>query len=70
MTERQSIYWILPIERIASDIGATPSDIPGLWNLAGFPELTSNQLREVVEMDAHGPLRLHQIAATLIVGPP
>lgn len=25
-------------------MGATPADVPGLWNLPGHPELTSNQL--------------------------
>ncbi len=35
------------IERAARKIGATPADIPGLWNAPGYPELTTNQLLNV-----------------------
>lgn len=68
MIEPQSIDEVLPIERIARELGAQPADIPGLWNLPGFPELTTNQLRSVSAMDRHGPLRLHQLAAILVDG--
>lgn len=33
-----------PVEIASALIGATPSDIPGLWNAPGFPELTTGQL--------------------------
>lgn len=38
------------IEAIAAALGATPSDIPGLWNLPAsppLPELTSGQLIDI-----------------------
>jgi hypothetical protein len=33
---------------IARSMGATPADIPGLWNLPGYPELTTAQLVQIV----------------------
>lgn len=36
-----------PIETIAFSLGATRADIPGLWNLAGYPELTTGQLIQI-----------------------
>jgi hypothetical protein len=35
------------IAKIAETLGATPADIPGLWNLAGYPELTNGQLLQL-----------------------
>lgn len=32
------------LEDAAQRIGATPSDMPGLWNAPGHPELTSAQV--------------------------
>lgn len=32
---------------IAAIIGATPADIPGLWNAPGYPELTTAQMVQV-----------------------
>lgn len=29
-------------------LGATPSDIPGLWNAPGYPELTTGQLEQIL----------------------
>ena len=40
----------MTIEEIAAALGATPSDIPGLWNLPAvpaLPELTTNQLLDI-----------------------
>lgn len=31
----------------ADRIGATPADIPGLWNAPDYPELTSGQLLDI-----------------------
>ena len=31
----------------ARALGASPSDIMGLWNVPGYPELTSNQLMQI-----------------------
>jgi len=31
-------------EYAARVMGATPADIPGLWNVPGLPELTTGQL--------------------------
>ncbi len=35
----------------AKALGATPSDMIGLWNLPGHPELTSNQLLQLWQGD-------------------
>lgn len=32
------------LQRAASEMRATPADIPGLWNVPGYPELTTGQL--------------------------
>jgi len=43
------------IRQIAEKLGATPADIPGLWNLTGYPELTTGQLVQVWrERNGHG----------------
>ena len=55
------------IERIAHELGATPADIAGLWNLPGFPELTTNQLYHVAAMEKHWSR--DKIAATLLERP-
>ena len=34
-------------KRAAELIGATPADIPGLWNAPGYPELTTGQLLQI-----------------------
>lgn len=60
MMERHGKAGQTPIELIAHALGATAADIPGLWNLPGFPELTTNQLRSLhrpIERD-HLPLEL------------
>ena len=31
-------------DRAAKRLNATPTDIPGLWNAPGYPELTTGQL--------------------------
>ncbi|EQA97255.1 hypothetical protein L286_23300 [Sphingobium sp. HDIP04] len=31
----------------ARQLGATPADIPGLWNVPGLPELTTGQLLQI-----------------------
>jgi hypothetical protein len=41
------------IAEIARGLGAWPADIPGLWNLAGYPELTTGQLVQVWQEQAH-----------------
>ena len=41
------------IAQTAADaLGATKADMPGLWNLAGHPELTSGQL-VAIYMEQH-----------------
>lgn len=35
----------------AKKLGATMSDIPGLWNVPGYPELTCGQLVDVASKD-------------------
>lgn len=35
------------ISRAASALSARPSDIPGLWIVHGYPELTTGQLIDV-----------------------
>lgn len=35
------------IVEAARKLNATPSDIPGLWNAPGYPELTTGQLLSV-----------------------
>ena len=35
------------IMQAALRIGATPADIPGLWNAPGYPELTTGQLLDI-----------------------
>ena len=35
------------IEYAARVMGATPADIPGLWNVPGHPELTTGQLLDL-----------------------
>ena len=42
------------IARIEAATGATRSDIPGLWNLPGYPELTFGQLQQVAALRARG----------------
>ncbi len=32
------------IANCAARLGATPADIPGLWNIPGYPELTTAQM--------------------------
>lgn len=54
----------MPIEQIAQHLGARPADMPGLWTLPGFPELTTNQLRDVAQLEKNWSLE--KIAETLI----
>lgn len=35
------------VQTAAAELGATPADMPGLWNLPGYPELTSAQLVQI-----------------------
>jgi len=35
------------VERAAIMLNATESDIPGLWNAPGYPELTTSQLVQI-----------------------
>lgn len=44
----------MEIREIAAQLGATPADIPGLWNLAGYPELTSGQLLQIWRENGDG----------------
>lgn len=37
-------FFIDPIGDAAKKLGATRADVPGLWNVPGHPELTTNQL--------------------------
>lgn len=37
----------MTIEAAAKIVGATPADIPGLWNAPGYPELTTGQLLQI-----------------------
>ncbi len=41
-----------PVAVAAERLGATPADIPGLWNVPGFPELTQGQLLQAAR-DPH-----------------
>lgn len=43
MSER-TIAREISVGEMAVEIGAAPADIPGLWNLPGYPELTTGQL--------------------------
>lgn len=43
------------IQQIAADLRATPADIPGLWGVPGYPELTTNQL-VTIWVDSMQPL--------------
>lgn len=36
---------------IAAKLGGGPADIPGLWFVPGYPELTTSQLRQVAALD-------------------
>lgn len=38
---------MMTIEQAAKALNATPSDIAGLWNAPGYPELTTNQLVQI-----------------------
>jgi hypothetical protein len=67
---RHQLYQTMPIEQLAQQLGAKPSDIPGLWMLPGFPELTINQLRFLASADAAGPMRLDQLVSTLLAPKP
>ena len=37
------------LEKVVARTGATPADIPGLWNVPGYPELTTAQLFSLKE---------------------
>ena len=62
MIERResTLNGAINIDCLAKVLGATPSDLPGLWNLPGFPELTTNQLLDVAA-------QLHQIVGQIRV---
>ena len=45
-----------PIEHIARKLGATPSAMPDLWNLTGFPEMTTNQLYDIATLEKYWTL--------------
>jgi hypothetical protein len=51
ITPQDPIYQFRGIQSIfeaaVEKLGATPADIPGLWNLPGHPELTSQQLLDL-----------------------
>lgn len=55
----------MDIDQIARDLGATPADIPGLWNLPGYPELTTGQLIDVWRGLQNGVMEIRDIAVTL-----
>jgi hypothetical protein len=42
MTDPKSIA-----EKVAVLLGAVPADVPGLWWLPGYPELTTGQLLQI-----------------------
>ena len=60
----QGLLVTMPIDQIARHLGARPADVPGLWVLNGFPELTTNQLRDVAQLEKQWSLE--KIAETLI----
>lgn len=50
--------------RAARRIGAQPSDIPGLWNAPGYPELTTGQLLSLGAPDRS--VTVYSIAEALV----
>lgn len=55
------------IPKIAAALGATPADIPGLWNVPGHPELTTGQLRSLWGRTIASPgIRVHDIAIKIV----
>lgn len=42
----------MDIAEIAARISAQPTDIPGLWSLPGYPELTTGQLLSIASARA------------------
>jgi hypothetical protein len=52
------------IEDIASDLNAAPADLPGLWNVPGYPELTTGQLISVWRGLLKG-VEIRDVAVTL-----
>ena len=53
----------MDVEELARKMGATPADIAGLWNMPGYPELTTGQLLNIASMrirtDIEQSLRAH-----------
>lgn len=54
-----------PIEQAAEKLGAVPADIPGLWCVPGYPELTTGQL-----LDAAGRVDCGSVSLRLIAENP
>lgn len=45
------IWIVYPKQAISEElrrIGAQPADMPGLWNVPGYPEITTGQLMQVL----------------------
>ena len=49
------------IEQMASNLRATRADIPGLWNVPGYPELTTNQLMTVWKDQQGGSVTVYSV---------
>lgn len=54
-----------PLEQAAAKLGATPADIPGLWNAPGYPELTSWQLLDAACRHDGGVGMINSITASI-----
>lgn len=54
------------IEQMASDLRATRADIPGLWNVPGYPELTTNQLVTVWKDQQGGSVTVYSVGEALL----
>lgn len=44
-------FFLDPVRDAAERLGATPADIPGLWNAPGYPELTTGQLLSIARQE-------------------
>lgn len=54
-----------PLEQAAAKLGATPSDMPGLWSAPGYPELTSWQLLDAACRHDQGAGMMQSIASMI-----
>ncbi len=54
------------IEDMARDLNAAPADLPGLWNVPGYPELTTGQLVSVWRSIQGGSITVYSVAEALV----